>query len=221
MPNVTDEAIRVVRVWDIPTRIFHWLLVAMIAFLWWSGENEHLEWHKLAGFGVAALLVFRLWWGFFGTETARFSYFLRGPRSVLRYLRGQLDVLGHNPLGAWSVVALLALTALETCFGLFAIDEDGLESGPFAPMISFDSARQSAHLHSLLFNLLLAIIGLHIAAVGFYALRGKNLIGPMITGRTRAASNVQTPRAGSPLALVIGLVLAGAAFFLLWWYDNH
>jgi len=218
---MTDKRSHIIRVWDIPTRAFHWLLVALIAFLWWSGENHKLEWHKLAGFGVAALLVFRLFWGFFGAGTARFSHFLRGPRAIWRYLRGRLDVIGHNPLGAWSVVALLSLTAIETYFGLFAIDEDGLESGPFAPMLSFDSARQSAHVHSLLFNWLLGLIGLHIAAIAFYTLSGTNLVGPMLTGRARVSDQAQEPHTGSIVALLIGLVLAGATFYLLWWYDNR
>lgn len=216
------DSTRPVTVWDLPTRIFHWALTALIPFLWWSADNDHLDLHKLAGFAVSALIVFRVYWGLFGAETVRFSYFLRGPRAVWSYLRRHnISALGHNPLGGWSVVALLTMVSIETGLGLFAIDEDGLESGPLASYASIDTARMAAHWHAVLFNPLLALIGLHVAAIVYYHLRRQNLVGPMITGRIRVTSEVPAPRSASLLSLIFGLVLAGAAFVGLWWLDNH
>jgi cytochrome b len=222
MSTEEPDAVRPVAVWDLPTRIFHWALVGLIPFLWWTAENDHMAWHKLAGFAVAALLAFRIYWGFFGSETSRFAEFLRGPCAIWNYLRGRrVSVPGHNPLGGWSVVALLILTALETAFGLFAIDEDGVESGPFASTVSSDSAQLAAHWHALLFNGLLVLIGLHVAAILLYLFGGQNLVGAMITGRSRLAVQVPSPRFATLLTLLFGIALAGAAYVGLWWLDNH
>jgi cytochrome b len=211
-----------VAVWDAPTRLFHWALVVLIAFLWWTAETDHMEWHKLAGFAVAALLVFRIYWGAFGSETARFRNFVRGPRGVWSYLRGRLNSgPGHNPLGGWSVAALLGALTAETVLGLFAIDEDGLDSGPLASTVSFDYAREAAHWHEVLFNGLLALIGLHIAAILIYLLFRQNLIGPMITGRKAVDAEAPAPSFAPFLVLLPGILLAGGVCFGLWWLDNH
>jgi cytochrome b len=99
-----------VRVWDIPTRVVHWTMVLLFAFSWWSAEEGNLEWHRWSGYALTALVVFRLFWGFFGGSTARFSHFVRGPGAVVGYLRGRWDgPPGHNPVGGWSVVLMLAL----------------------------------------------------------------------------------------------------------------
>ena len=118
-----------ISVWDVPTRLFHWLLAGLIVFAWWSAETDHLAWHKIAGSSIAGLLVFRLWWGVFGGSTARFAGFLRGPKTVIAYLSGkEKSGIGHNPLGALSVVALLLTSIVIVVAGLFAVDTDGLES---------------------------------------------------------------------------------------------
>src|SRR5690348_13361440 len=106
-------------VWDFPTRAFHWLLVALIGFCWWSAETDHMDWHSLAGLAVCGLLIFRILWGIFGTSTARFAQFVKGPRAIWSYLRPgegppRVAPIGHNPLGGWSVVALLLVLATQT-----------------------------------------------------------------------------------------------------------
>src|SRR5215510_8334835 len=109
-----------VRVWDAPTRLVHWLIVAGVAISWWTGDTGRLEWHRWSGYGVLALVAFRLYWGFFGASTARFRQFVRGPRAITNYLRGAWPpAAGHNPLGALSVLALLALLAAQVALGLF------------------------------------------------------------------------------------------------------
>src|SRR3954462_11780347 len=110
---MTDEPVPSrtrVRVWDLPTRLGHWLMVAGFALSWWTGKSGRLEWHRWSGYALLGLLVFRLCWGIFGSSTARFTQFLRGPRDILAYVRGRWALApGHNPLGALSVLALLVL----------------------------------------------------------------------------------------------------------------
>src|SRR3954447_13725279 len=100
------------RVWDLPVRLVHWLLAALIAFSWWSVHNHHTDWHIWSGCAILTLLIFRVLWGFFGSSTARFASFVRGPKTVLAYLRGQWSGIGHTPLGGISVVALLGAVAV-------------------------------------------------------------------------------------------------------------
>src|SRR5256885_13842207 len=105
-------------VWDVPVRLVHWLLAALIAFSWWSVKNHHTDWHIWSGCAILTLLIFRLLWGFVGSSTARFANFVRGPRAVAGFLRGQWAGVGHNPLGALSVLALFAAVAVQVGLGL-------------------------------------------------------------------------------------------------------
>ncbi len=209
---------RLARIWDIPTRAIHWAIALLIPFLWWTHKTDHMDWHIIAGVAVSALLVFRIFLGFFGAETSRFSSFLRGPRSVWNYLRGSASVrtAGHNPLGGWSVASMLGLLILQTGLGLFASEEDGLEAGPLADFVTFDQTRLASQLHAVLFNGLFVLIGVHIAAILFYQLRGDNLVGPMITGRKRLSEATKSPVFASGWILALGLALAVATFGLLW-----
>jgi cytochrome b len=180
-----------VRVWDLPTRLFHWLIVALFAFSWWTAEYDHLDWHMWSGYGILTLVLFRIAWGFVGSATARFDNFLRGPRAFLAYGRHLFDrsapaTPGHNPMGGWSVLALLLLLLTQTVLGLFAIDVDGLESGPLNYLVSFDTGRAASHLHSLVFNLLLAFTGLHVVFIAFYLVyKRENLVSAMLVGAKR------------------------------------
>jgi cytochrome b len=208
-----------VRVWDAPVRIVHWLIVAAVAALWWTGETDALEWHRRIGYGLLALIIFRLGWGLFGASTARFSRFVRGPRAVLAYARrlarGEKAVsVGHNPMGGWSVVALLALLVAETVLGLFASDTDGLAPGPLARFVDYDTSAAMAHWHGLVFNALLVLIGLHLAAIAFYVLvKRDNLVWPMVTGARRDGDPPMTP-APAWRALAAALVAAALAAWI-------
>lgn len=211
------SGVRTIRVWDAPTRIFHLSLVLLIPFAWWTEYTERMAWHKLAGFAVAALLAFRLCWGFIGSSTARFTNFIGGPRRVWRYLAGREPfMLGHNPLGSWSVVVMLLLLLLQVGLGLIAADQDGLESGPLAEYVTYEQARGAAWLHGIVFNVLLAAISFHIAAVITHHLRGHNLIGPMLNGRASVASHMAEPVPATRTATTIALLVAGAVFLGLW-----
>lgn len=212
------------KVWDVPTRLVHWSLVILIALSWWSVENKRMDIHYWSGLCVVGLIVFRLYWGFAGPETARFTRFIKGPQAVFGYM-GKLfrpdyrASFGHNPLGALSVIALLLAVGTQVGLGLFASDTSYVSSGPLSNLVDYETSEEITELHEDFFNVLLAVIGLHLAAIVFY-LAGKriNLIGPMITGR-RKAVNVEGPPAGiapiSLLRLVIGIGLAvGVVWFI-------
>jgi cytochrome b len=183
------------RIWDLPTRVLHWLLVLLIPFSWWSATHDHLAWHLLSGYTILGVLVFRLLWGVFGSPTSRFSRFLAGPRTIAAYVGGRLGrvVVGHNPLGGWSVAAMLAALTAQVGLGLFSVDEDDLEAGPLSRFVDFDTGRAVAHLHHKVFWVLVALIGVHLAAILVYALRRRNLVGPMITGTGRLAPGAEVP----------------------------
>ena len=203
-----------VRVWDPFVRVFHWSLITLFGVAWWSGENHDMERHRQAGYAILALLLFRLFWGFAGSRTARFAQFVKGPGAVLAYLRthdGETPSDGHNPLGGWSVAALLAVLSGITLAGLFAVDVDGIESGPLADWVSFDGGRMAAEWHERVFKVALAVIGLHILAIGYYqALNAQNLIGPMITGRReRAKGETATDLKWSPVLALAGITGVG------------
>jgi cytochrome b len=206
------------RIWDLPTRIFHWTTVPLIIFSWWAAKSDHLPWHRLSGYTLLALLVFRLIWGFVGSPTARFSHFLVGPARILAYLRGEAPAgVGHNPLGGWSVVGMLLVLGAQVGLGLFATDEDSLEPGPLADFVSFDTGRAVAHLHHQLFWVLVGLIGLHIAAIVVYAFRRRNLIPPMITGSGKVEPGATAP----PLAPVWRAIPVAAVALAVAWIVAH
>lgn len=186
--------------WDLPTRLFHWSIVILIGLAWWSAELRLLDWHRRAGYAVLCLLVFRILWGILGSQTARFASFCRRPAQVIAYVRKDmfsrkdLQSAGHNPLGGWSVIAMLAAMLLQTLLGLIAVDVDGLESGPLSHLVSFDTGRIAAKTHHYIFNILLTLIVLHLAAIAFhYFYKRQNLTKAMITGNMPTEGERQQP----------------------------
>lgn len=206
-----------VKVWDAPTRLFHWTLVALVAGMWFSGKQggDWLEYHIFCGVALAALLLFRLVWGVVGSQTARFASFVKGPASILRYLRGELperDAPGHNPLGGWMVVAMLLALLAQVATGLFAADIDSyLYDGPLAKHIDSSLAESLTNVHKLLFNGILALVALHLTAIIMYRLvKKQNLVLPMLTGYKKMAGDAPRLKFASGL-LALGLALGCAA----------
>ena len=199
-----------VRVWDLPIRLFHWLLVGLIAFSWWTAQYDHLDWHIWSGCAILTLLIFRLLWGFVGSSTARFSSFLPGPKSVVRYLRAsRWDTIGHTPLGALSVIALLLLLSVQVGLGLIAEDEDGTTFGPLSHLVSTDTSDTAREIHSVNFDLILALIALHVGAILYYRLvRGKRLTLPMLTGRAQIEAPARSMQPGKWWAALLCLAVA-------------
>lgn len=190
-----------VRVWDLPTRLSHWTMVILFGVCWWSAETDHMQWHLIAGYGVLCAVCFRLAWGFWGGQTARFTSFVRGPAQTFRYVRKLLGragdsstPIGHNPLGALSILVMLGLLLTQTVFGLFAVNVDGVASGPLAQWVSFSTGRRFAHWHATNFHLLLVMIGVHLTAIGFYRFaRKESLLPAMIHGFKSRVPSGETP----------------------------
>lgn len=214
---------REIRVWDLPVRVFHWLLVGLVVISIITGNVGgvwEMELHLLAGSAVLGLVLFRAAWGVVGSSTARFSDFVRGPKAVVTYLFGLIagrkaTVLGHNPLGGWSVVAMLSSLALQGVTGLFAND-DILTKGPLAKFVSKRMSDLITEVHEVNASLLYILIGVHLAAIlGYYVFKQENLVRPMITGRKTlpAEADVTAPRLASPW---LALVLALAAASIVW-----
>ena len=209
-PRRTDTATKQ-RVWDLPTRLFHWTLVVLVGLSWWSAENDQQDLHLYLGYGVLSLLLFRIGWGVGGSSTARFSSFVRGPGAVVRYVRNRFHwpLAGHAPLGALSVLALLVMLFVMVGTGLFAADEDGLFSGPLAYLVSVGVSDTLTELHEELFDVLLVLVGLHVAAILLYRLAlGRNLLGPMITGKAALERGVEPMRPGKWWVALVCVVAA-------------
>jgi len=174
-----------VLVWDVPTRIFHWTVVVLVAVSWFSADNGFLRVHLWSGLTLLALLLFRLLWGLFGSTTSRFINFLHPPNKVMAYLRWRDGALyaGHNPAGGWMVALMIAVLLAQALTGLFS--NDGLKfTGPLVLSVSDDVSTRITGLHGTIFNIILALIWLHVVAVGFYLLvRNHNLVGAMFTGK--------------------------------------
>ncbi|THD78850.1 MAG: Ni/Fe-hydrogenase 1 b-type cytochrome subunit [Phenylobacterium sp.] len=207
------------RLWDAPTRLVHWALVVLIGFAWWSAEAGKLEWHRWAGYAVLGLLVFRLIWGFAGSASARFASFVRGPAATFAYARtlpsrGRTDLPGHNPLGGWSVLAILGVLIAQVVTGLFATDIDQLDSGPLSDRVSFELSRLFSKWHHWSFQALEVLVALHLAAVVFYlAYKRANLIAAMITGRQQFAEDPKLAFAPLWRTALVAVVAAAVA----WW----
>ncbi|MEO1001349.1 MAG: cytochrome b/b6 domain-containing protein, partial [Pseudomonadota bacterium] len=180
---------RSVRVWDLSTRLFHWGLVGAVIGSYVSVELGRMDWHLRFGYLVATLLVFRIVWGVLGSDTARFANLLAAPARTLNYASGLLRrgryraSFGHNPLGGLSAIALVLLLAAQVGTGLFANDDLFFEA-PLARLVEKEASDAATGWHGTVFNLLFALVLLHLAAVVFYTLRLRaGILAAMITGR--------------------------------------
>lgn len=205
-----DTDLTTVKLWDVSVRLIHWGMALLIPAMWWTAEEGELEWHRRLGLTLMALILFRLVWGFIGSDPARFVHFVRGPRAIGDYLVGRTPApLGHNPLGALSVVAMLALIAAQLSLGLIAQDEYGLVSGPLNHLVSAETGEWATEIHELLFDAIVAVAALHIASVLYYELiRRSNLIGPMLTGRKAVPAGTAVPRRAGVGAVIAALAIA-------------
>lgn len=206
-----------VKVWDLPIRLFHWSLAILVAVLWTTGQLGQLDIHMRLGLGVLALLIFRLLWGIVGSPTARFSQFVRGPGAIRTYLiaarNGTARSIGHNPLGALSVLGLLGVLLVQSTSGLFTSD-DIVTDGPLVHMAASKTVSLLSSVHRIGGKVLLGLIVVHLAAVAFYKLVKKDdLIRAMITGTKSVPKGVEGIRFANPL-LALALLMAAAA--LVW-----
>lgn len=206
-----------IRVWDLPTRLFHWLLVIAITAAWVSGDflDNEMNIHQWVGIGIVGLITFRIVWGFIGGTYARFWQFIGSPKQCLLYVQGKWQGMGHNPLGGRSAVAMMLLVAAMVITGLFA-NNDADYTAPLTFLVSNDVSSQMTSLHKLFFNALWILIALHIVAIFFYKwVLKKDLLTPMVTGDAvlpDACQDVDS-KGGGWLALVVALAIAIAAMW--------
>jgi len=206
--------------WDLPTRLFHWSLVLLIFAAWWTQDQaEDSELHARVGYTILTLVLWRLLWGLFGSDTSRFAGFVRSPRAAITYARSLFGstafphLPGHNPLGGYSVLLMLLSLAVQAGTGLFLYDDE-LFWGPLNGLVSEDTADLLEEVHELNFYLLLGLVGLHVAAILFYALvKRQDLVRPMIVGTASLPEGAAAPRlASASLALVLLLAAAGLVY---------
>ena len=209
------------RVWDAPTRLFHWAIVLLMAFSYFSIQREWTQLHFLSGYTVLALLLFRLVWGFIGSETSRFRQFLRSPVAALQHIvhfgkREPDTEIGHNAAGGWAVLAMLAALFVQTGTGLFSNDDIDAQ-GPLAYHVSKTTSNWLSGIHALSFWVLLGLVALHVVAIIAYAaVKRHDLVRAMVTGKKRLPANLRQPRFASPLlAAGILAVAAGAVWVLV------
>jgi len=214
-----------VKVWDAPVRLFHWLLVLLVAFMFVSGnlKGDWMEWHMRSGYAILALVLFRILWGFAGSTYARFSSFVAGPSAGIAFMRKLLarapaPVAGHNPVGGWMVLALLLALLFQVGTGLFAND-DILIEGPLAALVNKATSDKLTSLHYWNVNVLLALVAAHVLAVLYHAVFMKeNLIGAMFTGLKRMPSDAAggvVARFTSPWLALVLLAVAAFAVYLI------
>lgn len=214
-----------VRVWDLPTRVFHWSLVLCFVGLVITGQigGAAMPWHFRMGYAVLSLLLFRLFWGFCGGRWSRFSGFVVGPTTILRYVQGRgtpQQSVGHNPLGSLSVLALLAFAFLQVATGLFSDDEIAT-AGPLAKLAASSWVTYTTYYHTKIGKIvLIVLVQLHIAAMIFYWVKHKdNLVMPMLQGDKELAEPFESSRDDTrsrSLALLVFVVCAGLVGGLLW-----
>lgn len=207
------------RVWDLPTRLFHWALAVLVVASFLSGWNggNWMVWHGRAGSAIVGLIAFRLVWGVIGSTYARFATFVRGPRTIVAYLKGQWCGAGHNPLGALSVLGLLGLLLFQSVTGLFGNDDISF-NGPLYALVSKETSDWLVGWHRQANWLLLALTVLHLGAIVFYRLvKQDDLVKPMLTGRKTfcVACKVTDAQGGGfrafLLATAIGIFAAWAS----------
>ena len=212
-------------VWDIPTRLFHWAIILLIFFQWFSIEvmDDWMDYHELGGYALLTLIIFRICWGLVGTYYAKFSEFLYSPKQIISYAKSTLDkdskvFAGHNPLGGLAVILMLLLLLTQAVSGLFMTD-DIFFYGPYYSAVSDETQKLMSRLHSLTFDILLWIMAIHIIAVIFYVFyKRQPLIRAMFTGIKPISGESKIDSHKLMLALVVlGLCVAGVYGLVEYW----
>jgi cytochrome b len=210
-----------IRVWDLPTRIFHWALVVLVIFSFTTGKigGSWLQWHMKSGYAILALVLFRIVWGVAGSETSRFASFVRGPGALLRYAgdiaaKRRRPSIGHNPMGGWMVLFMLVLLLAQASSGLFADDEIATQ-GPLAVKVSNALVAKMSAFHYYNGWTLVAAVLLHVVAIATYWMAWRdNLVAPMWSGWREA--DVATAQPALRAAWIAAVILAMSAGLVYW-----
>lgn len=205
-----------IKVWDLPTRIFHWGLIFLLACLWWTADAGEMDWHQVLAYSLMIFIIFRLVWGIIGSETSRFSHFIKHPKTVLNYMKkakhqGVTSSVGHNPLGGYMVIALILLVSMQLISGLFTTDEIFTE-GPLYSLVSSDTGSVMTWLHKKIFYVMLGFAAIHVLAVIYHGIKGDRLVAPMITGYKLIVEKGQLDLKFKPVLLALLLLVVVAGF---------
>ncbi len=216
----TTGLILPMKIWDLPTRLFHWILVVLIAGSYVTIKLNMLALHMLCGEAILVLLLWRLVWGLIGSETARFSQFIRHPFAAIRHLlhfpRREPDTqIGHNEAGGWMVVGILALLLAQVGTGLFGRNDEDFVEGPLSKLIAGPLSETLLTLHFLTFDLIKIVVLLHVIAIIAYAVvKRHDLVRPMLTGKKRLPAATPAPRMVSPMLAGVVLIVMAALVWL-------
>jgi len=210
-----------IRIWDFPTRLFHWALALCVIGAYASVKlgGLYMDWHVRFGLATLGLIAFRLIWGLIGPHYARFATFVRGPGTIKRYIQGTVRTAGHNPLGAWSVIAMLAILGFQAVSGLF-ISDDIMTQGPLYGRVDESLSSWFASWHQRNEWIIVGLVALHIVAVIWYvAVRRQRLVGPMITGNARPQDvpSGAPPTEDGPMIWLRAAIIAVAVTALVLW----
>ncbi len=207
-------ALRPVKIWDLPTRVFHWSIVLLVLASWFTDQIGWTRLHFLSGYAMVGMLIFRLIWGFLGSETSRFVSFVKSPAGALRHLRQLLvrepDLeVGHNVAGSWMVMLLLVLLLVQVATGLCANDDVTAE-GPLAKYVGKAWSDRLGTIHSINFTLIELAVLVHVGAIlAYWLLKRHNLTRTMITGVKLLPTSIRAPLMASKLRAAV--VIASAA----------
>ena len=208
------------KVWDAPTRLFHWAIVLLVIGSYVTNKLDWMSWHMLLGYTTLTLLLFRLAWGFIGSDTSRFTSFLTDPVAALRHLaqfaRREPDIeIGHNAAGGWMVLVMLLDLFLQAGTGLFSNDDVSV-NGPLRHLVSKRTSDTLSAIHSVNFYVLLGLIALHILAIVAYAtFKRQDLVRPMVTGKKRLPAATRQPRLANPALAAVVLAFSAVLVWAL------
>ena len=215
MQDAVPPALRPIKVWDLPTRIFHWSIALLVLASWYTNRRNWMELHFLAGYTMIGMLAFRMVWGFLGSETSRFVKFLKSPVEGFRHLR-QIFVrepdteIGHNAAGGWMVLGLLTLLLVQVVTGLCSND-DIMAEGPLSKYVGKDWSDRLGWIHSINFKVIELAILAHVCAIlAYWLFKRQNLLRPMVTGIKRMPASVRPPRMASPVLAMVAIASAAA-----------
>ena len=210
-------------VWDLPLRLFHWLLVISIMLSWYTSEQEGemIELHMKSGYLILALVIFRVIWGFAGTKHSRFSQFYPSPSRLITYINEQKRGIknkhaGHNPLGSLMIFLMIILILLQSTSGLF-INDDIFSAGPYYGTLSAEMEKVMQFIHHNVFNLIIGAIFMHLSAIVYYRFTLKtDLVTPMFTG-TKSADDIHSNDAISHSKILVAIIIALAVAAFIYW----
>ncbi|MFT3857198.1 MAG: cytochrome b/b6 domain-containing protein [Aquabacterium sp.] len=210
------EQLHRIQLWDLPLRVFHWSLLAAVGTAIVTGKlgGEWMPLHGKAGIAIIGLLSFRLAWGLVGSTTSRFAHFLPSPRRVIQYLRGRWRGIGHNPLGALSVIGLIGLLGWQAGSGLFSNDDIAF-AGPLASLLDDEQVQWLTGWHRVSVNGLFVLLSLHVAAIAFHVkIKKDNIVKPMLTGDKAVAADLPAPRPARRIALLAAVLVGLGAIYV-------